>query len=268
MDSQNPESDKRNPVYHIIGASARGPYHQKDAIPCQDAFAYNSEFPGIGIIAVADGLGSASLSDFGARHAVDMAIQTVMSLISDTASSKPNWEMIIKEAIYSSRKVLEEKAVEFQCKLRDLACTLIVVVLYKEGTAVAHIGDGAVVAKTQTGFNILSTPGESEYVNEVSPLTGKEWENALRVSCSNEPIEGIMVFTDGLQRAALKKMPDGWTPSEGFCNPLFSYAEEAENLKAAENDLKDFLLSDKFKYFEDDKTLVIAVLDNIGKTID
>jgi len=248
--------------YRIIGASAIGPLHLINSTPCQDAYAYEILPSGIGIIAVADGLGSARLSDLGARNAVDTAVRSVKELICGTTPGLQNLEDVAKRAAYSARKALEEKAIELQCKLQDLACTLIVIVILKDGAAVAHIGDGAVIAKTGKGLEIISAPGDSEYANEVSPITGKDWEDSLRISCKDAGISAIMAFTDGLQRVAFKKTSEGLIPSEGFCSPLFLFADESEDIKETEEDLKNFLLSEKFKYFEDDKTLVIFVLQN------
>ena len=246
----------------IVGASATGPLHMINAMPCQDAFSYEVFPSGIGVIAIADGLGSAILSDFGARNAVDTAVSTVRRIISNRLNHDMNLEDIAKEAVLSARQGLEEKAVENKCKLKDMACTLIVVVIHRDSVAVVHVGDGAVIAKTDNGLRIISGPGEAEYVNEVSPLTGKDWEKSLRVTPAISGISVIMAFTDGLQRAALKKTPDGLIPFEGFCDPLFSYAKKVAAVKEAKDDIEGLLSSKKLcDNSEDDKTLVIAALN-------
>ncbi len=248
--------------YRIIGASATGPLHVINATPCQDAFSYKILPSGIGVIAIADGLGSAFLSDFGARDAVDTAVLTAKQNIFSIVSDEPDLKDVAREAVFGARKVLEEKAQEYKCKLRDLACTLIVVVMHKYNVAVAHIGDGAVVAETREGLKLISSPGDSEYANEVSPLTDKEWKKHLRVTTVISGVSGIMSFTDGLQRAALKPTPEGLIPFDGFCDPLFSYVKEAKEVKEVENDIKSLLSSKKIcENSEDDKTLVIATLN-------
>ena len=64
---------------------------------------------------------------------------------------------------------------------------------------------GLLSQKLMEGLKLLSGPGESEYANEVSPLTRKRLEQSLRLSSMVSGISGIMVFTDGCQRAALRK---------------------------------------------------------------
>ncbi len=249
--------------YHqIIGASAIGPLHVKNGLPCQDACTFETFPSGIAVIAIADGLGSASKSDAGARIAVDAAVNKVKEVISNKTIEDIDLKVIAKEAVCFARNALEEKVVDLQCRFRDLACTFIVVLMYKDSVLVAHIGDGAVVTKTIEGLKLISGPGESEYANEVVPLTDKEWENALRITSETSGILGVMAFTDGCQRAALSKTQNSLTPFIGFCEPLFSFAKDIKDVKKAEEDIKELLLSKKIcENSEDDKTLVIAILN-------
>ena len=242
----------------ILGASVQGPFHITTSTPCQDAFAYF--FMGkFGVIAVADGAGSASKSEIGARTAVDKAIETAKT-IAATNSDNYNLCATAKKVILEARMAIEDTASKFQCELKDLACTLIVVIILQNNVAVAHIGDGAVVAKTLDGLKIVSPPEPSEYANETTFLSSIEWAEALRVSESTD-VMAIMVFTDGCQRAALVKHQGSWVPFDGFCEPLFSWARQIENKEKAEDELEEFLRSKKMtETMEDDKTLVIAIL--------
>lgn len=261
--SENEEScpQPTSNTYSIIGASAIGPLHVMNGTPCQDACAFEVFHSGHVVIAVADGLGSASKSEIGARVAVDAVVHTIKECVSESVNEEIKLDDVAKTAVFSARKTLEKKADELQCKLRDLACTMIVVVMHKDSAAVAHVGDGAVIAKTKEGLKLISGPEDSEYANEVSPLTGKDWEFSLRVSSVVPYVRGVMAFTDGCQRAALRKSQDGLTPFDGFCEPLFSYANDVRDVTEAEEDIKGLLLSKKVcENSDDDKTLVIATL--------
>lgn len=251
---------ENTPLIRIIGASVIGPLHLKTATPCQDAFTYSILNSENAILALADGLGSAFLSDFGARDAVNTAVLTVKRIVSDNLLINLDLETIAKEAVSASRKTLEEKALIYQCKLRDLACTLIIIIINRDNVVVAQIGDGAVIAKTNEGLQLISAPGDSEYANEVSPLTDKDWEKSLRISESHSGISGIIAFTDGLQRAALKKTEESLIPFDRFCEPLFQYLSEIDDVKEAVADIKALLASKKIcDNSEDDKTLVMAM---------
>ena len=250
------------PVRYIFGASVIGPLHIERGIPCQDACMYEILPLNCGVIAVADGLGSASKSDTGAQIAVEAALDAGKATISKKKIAETNLSDVAKEAVAFARKELEAKATKEQCSLHDLACTIIVAIFYEDSVSVAHIGDGAVVAKTEEGLRLISAPGDSEYVNEVIPLTTKDWEQSLRITPKISGVECVAVFTDGCQRAALLRSQNGLQPYDRFFEPLFSYAQELEVLEEGEQDIRDFLASQKMsEHSEDDKTLVIAVLE-------
>lgn len=245
---------------YIFGTSVIGPIHKQLDIPCQDACA-SEVLSGYSIMVLADGLGSAKKSEIGAKEVVKTAVQTWKSLISEKNNKELNYEQVLREIIFSSRKALETRAIDEQCDLHDLACTIIVVLAFEDNIGVAHIGDGAVVAKTDKELLIVSEPGESEYINEVVPLTSKNWEVYLRVVKEINNVECVAVFTDGCQRASLLKTQDGLQPYDQFFNPLFRYAKELEDLKQGEEQIRKFLSSQKMSdTSEDDKTLLISVL--------
>jgi hypothetical protein len=138
---------------------------------------------------------------------------------------------------------------------------MIVVAVRASQISVAHIGDGAVVAESSEGLQILSAPGESEYANEVVPLTSREWRDCLRVVPNVDGVRCLAVFTDGCQRAALRKSLEGMEPFRRFFDPIFSYASELENPNDGQEEIRSLLSSRKIcENSEDDKTLVLAVL--------
>jgi hypothetical protein len=214
------------------------------------------------VIAVADGLGSASKSEVGAQLAVNAAVETALCLLADPALAEKLPADIVLAGVKGARRALEDKAAKDECSLRDLACTIIVVVVHGVELAVAHIGDGAVVAQTESGLQLVSGPGESEYTNEVVPLTSVEWEQSLRTVHIEGSISRLAVFTDGCQRAAFRKTAGSIEPFEGFFRPIFEYLEECPDNAEAEQELQALLASKKLcENSEDDKTLVVAVIN-------
>ena len=245
----------------VFGASVIGPLHIEKGIPCQDACAFSILPCGLGVIAVADGLGSASMSEVGAKLAVEAAVQSVNDALAESDTPHTPLEEIVSCAVHSARKMLEQKSVEEQRTLRDLACTIIVTVFEADRLAVGHIGDGAVVGQAKDGLQLLSCPGESEYTNEVVPLTSSDWLESLRIVPTVSGVECVAVFTDGCQRAALRRSLDKLEPFAGFFDPIFSYARELLDQAEAEREIRALLSSKKMcENSEDDKTLVVAVL--------
>ena len=243
---------------YIFGAKIPGRGHQIKAIPCQDA--YYSEFfqSSHVIIAIADGLGSAPRSDLGAQCVVESAVNAVTTLMAEGQTDNRH---LLRAGIVNARNDLFKKAAIEICHVRELACTILLIIASQDGIAVAHIGDGAIVIKGSGFVKIISEPENSEYANVVVPLTSDEWEKALRIHESEEPIECIAAFTDGLQNAALKKVNTTYQPFEAFFNPLFSYSLEIDDTDTAGNDIREFLMSEKVRgSSDDDMTLVISVL--------
>lgn len=246
---------------YILGVSVTGSLHSKEGLPCQDACLYEIISDEFGIIAVADGLGSAPFADLGSRLAVEAAVSYAKNLLMDCPEDGLDMSEIPINMLHAARQCLEGKALEEGFKLTDVATTLITVLFYRDSVYAAQIGDGAVVAKTDGALALLCGPSNSEYANEVTPVTCSTWESNLSFAEVSSGAEHIAVFTDGCQRAALLKTVDGYTPFEKFFNPVFSYADEADDLGGSELELGEFLLSEKIsEYSEDDKTLVLAVL--------
>jgi hypothetical protein len=244
---------------YVFGTKITGRGHRIKGVPCQDAYASELVIPSQIVIAIADGLGSAPRSNLGAHCAVESAVNAVTSLMAEGLTDS---NLLLREGIVNARKALFEKAALEICPVRELACTMLLIIASIDRIAVAHIGDGAVVIKGSGIVRILSEPHNSEYVNVVVPLTSDDWEEALRIYSSIEPIECIAAFTDGLQNAALLKVNNTYKPFEAFFNPLFSYAMKIEDIDAAENDIKDLLISEKVQgSSDDDMTLVISVLN-------
>lgn len=248
-------------IYRIHGASVTGSSHIKNNIPCQDAFAFKT-VGGAAVIAVADGLGSAAKSDIGALTAVNTVVNEVSTYLADHPAEEIDFPVLLKQSVYKVRESLEHASLEYDCNLKDLACTLISVILFDDTMIIAHIGDGAVIARKETGLLVASSPGESEYTNEVIPITASDWEREIRFSPLLAHLTDVMVTSDGCQRASLKKINGDFIPFDNFCEPVFSYFRALESDKNGMEDLRGFLTSRKLsENSDDDKTMVVINIE-------
>jgi hypothetical protein len=248
------------PAPLIIGASVAGPLHDEIGLPCQDAFRHEAAGKRA-VIAVADGLGSAARADVGARLAVEAAV--VASNIAKP-TQRINLSRVSRRAVEAARRRLETQAAETSEALRDYACTIIVVATDGARACVAHVGDGAVVGASSSGLVLLSGPGDSEYANEVEPLTSPTWSEALRCSKVFTDLQAVAVFTDGCQRAGLRRAGDKFEPYDGFFRPLISFVQQAEDASSASDELTALLRGPKMsEHSEDDKTLVLGLLRRV-----
>lgn len=247
----------------VFGASVIGPLHVRMGIPCQDACAFKLWDDGSAIIAVADGLGSATQSEAGARLAVDAVVQIASQVFTDESTRNIGLQEIVRACIEGARSSLEQKADSDRSTLCDLACTIIVVAVRGVQISVGHVGDGAVVAEMSAGLQLLSAPGASEYANEVVPLTSREWKESLRIGPNVDGVRCLAVFTDGCQRAALRRSLEKMEPFPGFFGPIFSLARELGDPNEGEEEIRSLLSSKKIcENSEDDKTLVVTVLES------
>jgi hypothetical protein len=244
-------------VPFVLGASAIGSSHTALGLPCQDACAFEIQASRYCVAVVCDGLGSAARSDLGAQTAVQAALGALRAGLGDDDAMAA----AVAEAVAAARAALEALAAQEDCPLRDLACTLLVLASTAQEIAIAHIGDGAMVMLTAEGLEIASAPGESEYCNEVVPLTSPGWREALRIGVRSAEVRAVALFTDGCQRVALRKSAAGYEPHDGFLDPVFSYVATVADLAEGTTEIRNLLASSKLAAVsEDDKTLVIGIL--------
>ncbi len=248
----SPLSDQKE-TWRVIGASVQGVSHVKTGAPCQDAHAWMVLPDRTLLAAVADGAGSAVLAEVGAQ----LAVQTALDCLQHAWPAQDgDWQPFFTSALRAARQRLEQEAEARECGLRDLAATLIVVVVSDEVTISAHIGDGAAVLRDEAGaLHLLATPQSSEYVNETTFLVSADYLSAAQFTIWQGRAQYVALFSDGLQRLALQ-MPLG-KPHAPFFAPLFQFAAQAgEN---ADEQLAAFLRSPRITArADDDLTLVLA----------
>ena len=250
----------------VIGASVRGPGHDEPGGENEDAYETRWLADDTCIIAVADGLGSAPAGGRGARITTEAATEAAANELENISSFGSETDKrletrmteVVEAAIRKAREAVEEEAENKEIPVGDLASTLLVVLLADGHLTAGHIGDGAVIAQIDEKLHFVSRPGETEYVNQVVPLTSANWEESVRVNQDEIP-DAVAVFTDGLRRAGLKQTQDGDEPFPGFFDPVFSYIKSAEDSSRARSDLEELLRSEKLsEHSSDDKTLVMG----------
>ncbi|MDA8065382.1 MAG: PP2C family serine/threonine-protein phosphatase [Thermaerobacter sp.] len=247
-------------IPRCAGVCVRGPSHVKRRMPCQDDFTWRRLSEGGVVLAVADGAGSARRAEWGARAAVRLAVQGAQGRW--TAEGREGLTQATQAGMRLARVGLEQLAEKLQIPLRDLACTLMVTVWRLGEVAVAHVGDGAVVGWSVDGtsgysWRLVSAPENAEYVNETRFVTDADWPIGVQLS-TGEGLAGVVVFTDGCQRAALRREENSLTPFPGFLTPLARYAAQAGERQQVVADLRKLLNSEKLRETsDDDKTLVL-----------
>lgn len=238
----------------VFGASVRGPEHERDGSPGQDAWA-RGRFGGDGAcLCLCDGAGSASHAEAGARVVAAAVVEALREV-----STAGTLAEALRGACAAGRAALLDEAAALAVSPAALACTLVAVVCVDDVVAVAHLGDGAVVGQRAGSGDLvlLSAPERGEYANETWFITSAAWEAHLRIGVY-EGLAGLCVLTDGCQEAALVRGGQS-SPFAPFFAPLFGFAAEVTDVEAAGVEVLQLLDGGAMrKSSGDDKTLAIA----------
>ena len=234
-----------------------GSDHRDTGKPCQDASAWRISDDGLTFLGVvADGAGSADMSDLGASVAVQAAIQAVWneaSAPSPTAEATA-WVSHLKAAILSAREAVENAAKLHRVPPRALASTLIIAVATPAFAVAAQIGDGATVFRSSDGETLaLTVPQTGEYINQTTFLTSDRALDNIQTSVREGGVTHLAVFSDGLQMLCLR-FP-GWMPHGPFFEPFFQLPDLSDGMAK----LVGALESERVReHTGDDLTLVVA----------
>lgn len=249
-----------------------GTGHERRSQPCQDAWAWKEINGDHLCVAVADGAGSAAHSDIGARTAVATAVERVAQAVAekleslDADSELEGWRSPLTNVAKDVKKELDLTALQKEVAVRELACTLLLMLWTPSGIVALQVGDGAIVGRDPSGKMVaLTQPEQGEYANQTVfivedkaaeqaqfmcwPFAIADCQNASE-STKNSPqanLSHIALFSDGLQRLALE-LPIG-KPFTPFFDPLFSFLDQVRNSLPDAADPK-------------------AIFDDAGKTLD
>ncbi|XYI02471.1 PP2C family serine/threonine-protein phosphatase [Sorangium sp. So ce1128] len=242
----------------VFGASVRGPQHEQEGSPCQDAWASGPAGERRVGLCLCDGAGSAAHSEIGAAAVAAAVVEALREL--EPAGPQPLCDAV-RAACAAGRQALLREAEARALAPADLACTLVAAAAWGDAVAVAHLGDGAVVGRRRGDGQlvVLSAPDRGEYANETWFVSSPSWEARLRVSL-HEGVDALCAFTDGCEGAALVR-GRALAPYAPFCAPLLDFAAEVTDAGAASDEVARLLDAEPLRRSSgDDKTLAVALL--------
>jgi hypothetical protein len=245
-------------AWRVAAASVRGVSHARAEQPCQDAHAVALLPNGVLVAAVADGAGSAALSEVGSAMAAETAVAAIATATTlPAALDTEGWQALLTEALRLAQLRLETEAERRDVDLNALATTLLLAVATPEATAVMQVGDGAIVVGDADGSaRALTFPLHGEYANTTVFLTGPDALETAQFGL-HPAATHLALFSDGLQRIALD-MTNG-TPFAPFFLPLFRFVANESDATAAQMQLSAFLSSPRVQErSDDDITLALA----------
>ena len=262
---RRPYSSSLPAPWKVTGASVIGTSHRRSGLPCQDSSDYRV-VDGVLIAAVADGAGSASMSDIGSALAAETSVRVVERLLGEYHDHSPHpihetcLNRVITSAVEEARREIHEEAGRREVEVRQLATTLLLAVHTPSILAAAQIGDGAMVVSDGPGaYETFIVPQRGEYANQTSFLTSSDAMTKLDVRV--ERVDGdaarLAMFTDGIQNLVLRASDD--SPHAPFFDPVFNWMRAQPASDDTDRKLAAFLESPRVTgRADDDLTLLLA----------
>lgn len=256
---KNITTRKKTSYWRVTGVSVSGSDHEKVGAVCQDAHHYKILRQNFLVSAVADGAGSASLGELGARIAVKSAVRNIRIKSSEIDRlNDEKWKEILIGSFKSTQDAIEKEADNRGVSIRELATTLILVIACPGFVAAGQIGDGAVIMAENNNLIALTKPQSGEYINETTFIVLPDALDTIQIEFWHGDFIHLAVITDGLQMLALK-VPE-YIPYEPFFTPLFRFVSNVSETEAQEQ-LTNFLRSQRVRErTTDDLTLFLATL--------
>lgn len=181
----------------MTSAAIQGSGHKRSGTPCQDK-TYKANRNSVKVISLADGAGSAKLSEYGAsvisKVVAEYAIDNFLSLRN---GNEANVKQCIATLI---RDELGKLSAVHECDANDLSSTLLLVAIRKNAFVAFHIGDGVIGIYEKDSVQVLSAPENGEYANQTWFTTTRDLESAIRLYRGDvDSISGFILMSDGVE---------------------------------------------------------------------
>lgn len=244
-------------------ASVRGTSHQRAGTRLQDAaqcrIVSGPEGDERFYAIVADGAGSAEYGGEGAALVCRIIGQLCSRYLSSDAqlpSDDDIWTWVDE-----ARDRIHIAASKREVQRRQFASTLVMVMASSSEILTAHVGDGAIVARSAAkDWCLLSAPQNGEYASTTFFVTDDP-APALRITRQSNAFDALAIFSDGIENLVLESATHA--PSPAFFIPMvrpLDESSESGDLRSLSRGLSAFLDSERVNdRTDDDKTLVMAV---------
>ncbi|TQR34428.1 protein phosphatase 2C domain-containing protein [Campylobacter sp. MIT 99-7217] len=239
-------------MWHIIHTAQRGRGHIKEKLPCQDKTHYTSSKK-FTCIALADGAGSAKLSQLGARKNVIK----ICKVLKDNFTSFLNEENALKvkeELIKSLSEDLNSLANKLNCDLKDLASTLLFVACNQKDFIIGHIGDGLIAYIKEGQIKPASKEDKEDFVNSTNFVSSKNVLSKFKlIKGKLDKIDAFILMSDGAQESLFRKKDEKFAL---FLEKLFKL-QRKRGEKVAQKILEKVFKNKIIKATKDDCSLIM-----------
>lgn len=266
--------------------SVIGSGHLLNNTNCQDHCDVHN-FEDYIIAVVSDGAGSYEHSEKGSKLVVSLSATHFHSAVkenkwneSNKLPNKDEWQQVAIKALRRVREDLYNYSINEQLDFKSLSCTIIVVVAFKHGLLVTHIGDGrAGYCNQSLEWKSMIQPFHGELANQTVFVTSDIWyeeviNTYIESNVIEEDVNAFCLLSDGCERASFEcnlfdqekqAYFDPNRPYSLFFNPNVKALKQLFEQKQSQEEINSlwekFLTAGtgKLKLETDDKTLILAI---------
>lgn len=279
------ESEQLEGAWEALATAVPGLAHLEAAtpVPCQDAAtAVGGRRP---VLVVADGAGSSPASDRGAQALVTALLRLLDTLeaqvgqLLDTLAppAEPHSQAFALMLVKHAQGVLHDLAVAQRRQVRDLRCTLLLVVVGQARLLWLKVGDGALVVEqavpvaadvesSEPGLmpcltpelSTLGEPGKGEFANQTIFVDERLAPEQVQWGCRNiAQVTGVAAMSDGAAEKLVSL--DG----ERVSGQLSHWLDDLRRSRLRQRDLVRLFYSDAFCRGTggDDRSIALAARD-------
>ena len=236
-----------------------GPYHIKNGIPCQDAYCIRKTPDGVMVAAVADGLGSETHSDKGAKIASSFVV-TFCKQHYKPDMTEHEVISLLRRAYIKAYALVEKTAIKEGNDVDQYDCTLCTIIYDGKTLYYGQSGDSGIIVGGNDGGYYKITEQQRDEDNNVYPLCfGPEYWEFGKVKGN---VVSVMLMTDGVWEQACppilkneqQQINIGFV--EMFLNHFGLDDSEVRNL---EKEANGYMRNFSQKRLDDDKTIVVII---------
>lgn len=191
-------------MWKSVCCEVQGTGHKKNCVPCQDK-TFKLTLNGVHVISLADGAGSASLSHYGAERVVRDVSGYIAAHFQECLDCDDGRK--VKQTLLEMlQKSLSEEAQLHECRVRDLASTLLLAAVNEDYFILAHIGDGVIGYLDGDELKVASMPDNGEFSNVTSFVTSSEALTSMRLfkgELKNK--DAFVLMSDGTEQSLYHK---------------------------------------------------------------
>ena len=246
--------------------SQQGDSHIKNNIPCQDRSGFKVIGDKIVVAAIADGVGSCGLSDYGAEIAINASLSFleqyfVCELKQDSFEfdSPEKMGKALRDMMRFAFENVERRALELQQLSYSFQSTLTVAVYDGNTLYFAHAGDDGIVALNNIGtYALVTSRHKGDEANSVYPLQS---QNTWQFGKVNDTVAFVMA-TDGVLDAFVRPLAENNRIYYPFIEPVFYNSQVSDSdAKRACYDWYEYMASSSYRASVTDDLSFIGIVN-------